>query len=151
MIVYRLTKKKYRNDLSGRGAELVGGRWNNKGIALIYTSSNRALCTAEIAAHTPFGILPENYYLLIIELPDDNIQEVKIEDVPEYWRSFPHYPTTRQIGDDFVYEGKDLALKVPAAVVQGEFNILINPRHPDIKKVKVIDEEYFGFDTRLFI
>lgn len=70
MRVYRLAKEKFRNDLSGRGAEITGGRWNNKGTALVYTSDSRALCTAEIAVRTPLGILPIDYWMIELDLPD---------------------------------------------------------------------------------
>jgi RES domain-containing protein len=42
MIVYRLAKAKYSNDLSGKGAEKTGGRWNSKGTALLYTSESQS-------------------------------------------------------------------------------------------------------------
>ena len=70
MIVYRITKAIFKNDLSGKGAEKAGARWNAKGIALLYTAGNRALALAEMAVHLPFGILPKNYYLLSIFIPD---------------------------------------------------------------------------------
>ena len=70
MIVYRLTKAKYSHDRSGKGAEKTGGRWNSKGIPVVYTSESRALCTSEIAVHTPLGILPHDYMLITIEIPD---------------------------------------------------------------------------------
>ncbi|MEA3445495.1 MAG: RES family NAD+ phosphorylase, partial [Bacteroidota bacterium] len=65
MIVYSLAKQKYCTDLSGTGAEKAGGRWNNKGIKILYTSDSRALCTAEIAVHTSFSNIPKNYYLVL--------------------------------------------------------------------------------------
>ena len=58
MIVFRLCKSMFKDDLSGRGAEIAGGRWNNRGRPMLYTAENRALCTAEIAVHTPLGIVP---------------------------------------------------------------------------------------------
>ncbi|NQU32919.1 MAG: RES family NAD+ phosphorylase [Bacteroidetes bacterium] len=70
MIVYRLTKAKYSNDLSGKGAAKTGGRWNSKGIPVVYTCESRALCTSEIAVHTPLGILPLDYMLITIEISD---------------------------------------------------------------------------------
>ena len=59
MIVYRLSKSKYSADLSGKGAEKAGGRWNSKGVAMVYTSASRALCTAEVAVHVPLGIVTD--------------------------------------------------------------------------------------------
>lgn len=152
MIVYRLSKKIFASDLSGKGAELAGGRWNSKGVAVLYTSNSRALCTTEIAVHTPLGIVPKDYMLVTIEVPDDlPVRELKDKELPADWKLFPHPNSTQLIGDAFVTEGKYAGLKVPSVTVQGEFNYVFNPRHPDFGKIKIIDTEPFGFDERLFI
>ena len=151
MIVYRLCKKKHRNDLSGREAELGGGRWNSKGMAILYTSENRALCTAEIAVHTPLGIVPSEYYLITLELPKKTIiHQVFVKDLPKNWKKFPHIPETKTIGDDFIQENKYLVLKTPSAVIQEEYNYLINQNYRDFDKVKIKNIEPFEFDLRLF-
>ncbi len=151
MIVYRLAVEKYADDLSGIGAELVGGRWNYKGTRVLYTSDSRALCTAEIAVHTPIGMVPSNYYLISIEVPDDaEFNEVELNELPSSWKNFPHSNVTQDVGEQFVLEGKYLFLKVPSAVVQGDFNFILNPKHPRFSDVKVVSKEKFSFDKRLF-
>jgi RES domain-containing protein len=152
MIVYRLSRGKFKNDLSGRGAELAGGRWNSKGIAMLYTSESIALCTVEIAVHMPLGIVPADYYLVRIQLPDDtSVKEITAEELPADWKSFPHANSTQEVGDAFVLEGEHLVLKVPSATVQGTHNYLINPRHSSFAKVAYLDAVPFEFDKRLFI
>ncbi len=151
MIVYRLSTQKYSDDLTGIGAELAGGRWNYKGTRILYTSDSRALCTAEIAVHTPMGLIPKDYYLITIEISYDlSIDTVKANDLPKNWRNFPYSGITQEIGEEFVNKRKSLILRVPSAVVQGDFNYLINPTHKDFKKVKVKSKEPFSFDERLF-
>ncbi len=152
MIVFRLCKANFANDLSGKGAEKSGGRWNSKGVALLYTSDSRALCTTEIAVHTPLGILPTNYVVMAIEIPNgSSIKELETDNLPYDWRSFPHAYSTQKIGDNFVKMANFLVLKVPSAIVQGEFNYLINPSHKDFKKIKIISVDSFNFDERLFL
>lgn len=152
MIVFRLSKSKFANDLSGKGAEKSGGRWNSKGIALVYTSESRALCTTEIAVHTPLGNLPLDYMLITIEIPEDvPIHEIVTTDIPANWKSFPHSHSTQEIGDNFVTECKYAVLKVPSVVVQGDFNFLINPAHEESSKIKILSIESFDFDERLFV
>ncbi|HZM13754.1 MAG TPA: RES family NAD+ phosphorylase [Bacteroidales bacterium] len=151
MIVYRLSKSKYSADLSGKGAEKAGGRWNSKGVAMVYTSASRALCTAEVAVHVPLGIVPADYELVTIDIPDDSVTEAHIRDLPVDWQSFPHSNSTQKFGDRFVHEGKILVLKVPSVVVQGEYNFLINPKHEEAAMVRVVNKEPFLFDKRLFI
>ncbi len=151
MIVYRLSKGNFKFDLSGKGAELAGGRWNNKGVAVLYTSASRALCAMEILVHVPASLLPTDYHMVSIAVPDDAPSgEILIENLPAQWQSLPHGNKTQQLGDLFVQNRKLLLLKVPSAVVKGDFNYLINPQHPDFEKVKVVETELFEFDSRLF-
>ena len=151
MRVFRLSKSKYAYDLSGKGAELAGGRWNSKGKAVLYTSQSRALCTAEIAVHTPLGNIPTEYELIEITLPDTiEVQEIEISSLPSDWKSIPHSHATQKLGDIFLAENKFLVLKVPSAVVQGDFNFLINPSHRSFNEVEITLTEAFDFDARLF-
>lgn len=151
MKVFRLCKAKYNGDLSGKGAELFGGRWNNKGVALLYTSDSVSLCTLEVVVHSEQGDVPRNYVLHTLEIPDDlPILEVATENLPLDWRTFPHSEAARRIGDRFVKEGKAAILKVPSAVVPNDFNYLLNPAHPDFSKIKITKTEVYEFDVRLF-
>jgi RES domain-containing protein len=152
MIVFRLSKAKFANDLSGKGAEKSGGRWNSKGTALVYASASRALCTTEIAVHTPLGNLPLDYKLIAIEIPADvRIREIATGDLPVDWKSIPPAHGTQKIGDKFMMDGIFAVLKVPSVVVQDEFNYLVNPAHPDAHKITIKSIEPFNFDERLFI
>ena len=152
MIVYRLVKSKWSDDLSGKGAELAGGRWNSKGTSMLYTSSSRALCVAEISVHLPLGIIPIDYCIISISIPDEiTIMEIHPSTLPKNWNCFPYDDATQKLGDLFIKEGKYLILKVPSAVVQGDYNLLINPRHNQINSIKIDAKELFHFDDRLFL
>jgi RES domain-containing protein len=150
MIVFRLSKSESSTNLSGKGAEKAGGRWNSKGIAMVYSSDSRALCTTEIAVHTPLGNIPVDYTLITIEIPDDSILEINPSSLPDDWKSLPPVHATQNLGDSLVVEGKFLVLKVPSAVIQGDFNFLLNPNHPDFTKMKILSVEPYTFDERLF-
>ena len=149
MIVYRLSKGKYYRDLSGKGAEMYGGRWNSKGTALLYTSESRALTFAEISMHIPLGIVPKDYFLITIQIPDAaKVLELAEADVPADWRANPHSDSTQKIGDKFAAELKYPILRVPSAVVPGDFNYLVNPAHPMMSQVTIVEVEPFEFDSR---
>jgi RES domain-containing protein len=151
MIVYRLSKKDYRNDLSGKGAWLAGGRWNSKGTALLYTGQSRALCMSEVAVHLPYGVIPEDYFLVTIDIPQGSILEIAEQSLPEDWADFPHPASTQQIGDDFVRAGEYLVLKVPSVTVPGDFNYLVNPLHDLSYQLRIVlPPVLFTFDKRLF-
>ena len=141
----------YANDLSGRGSELSGGRWNSKGMAALYTSCSRALCTIEIVVHVPAGIIPKDYEMVSIELPDDAIiKAIEPKDLPGSWNSNPINAHTQRIGDAFLSEKKALVFKVPSVIVKDEWNYIINPQHESFDKVKILNREPFAFDMRLF-
>lgn len=151
MRVFRLIRKKYGIELSGKGAALCGNRWNSKGTELIYCADSRALAMAEVAVHLSLSILPKDYVMVEIEIPSYiSIDTLSKEDLAANWSSFPHVLDTQQIGDAFVAERKNCTLKVPSAVVPGDFNFLINPHHPDFSAIRIVGQEDFPFDSRLF-
>lgn len=151
MIVYRITREKYARDLSGKGAEKIGGRWNSKGTAMLYCSNSIAHASMEVVVNLPLGNPPPGFVLITIEIPDTvKAGTLQIKDLPKHWNMYPHIEQTQKLGDKFIRDGKNLLLKVPSASVQGDFNYLINPRHKDFSKVKIKKVEPFGFDIRLF-
>ena len=151
MRVYRLTKEKYKEDLSGKGAETFGGRWNSKGTRMLYAADSRALAKLEVAVNIPLNKLPKNYYMTALEIPDNLISEydTKILKVKD-WKNNPPIKFTQTEGDNFVSSGKALAMKVPSSVVEGDHNYLLNPEHKYAGKIKIISSEKFSFDLRLF-
>ena len=151
MIVYRLSREKYKDELSGYGASLSGQRWNSKGTEVVYTAQTRALANSEVAVHIALGILPKDYHMVEIEVPDSiKILELKDAELPLGWNSLPPSPVSQFIGDNFVQEDKFAVMRVPSVVVKGEFNFVLNPRHIDFKKIKIINTEPFPFDPRYF-
>lgn len=151
MIVYRLSRKKYAHELSGKGAALMGNRWNSKGVEMIYTSESRALAMAEVAVHLTFATLPNDFVLLEILLPDNiSIRTLDHNDLSVNWNKFPHHPETQFIGDQFIRDNVFAVMKVPSAVVQGDFNYIINPYHSQFGGIKISAQLPFLFDQRLF-
>lgn len=150
MIVYRIAKTRHIRDLSGMGARLYGGRWNNKGIAIVYTSENRSLATVEYLVHVPMSLIPGDLSIASIKIPNSiKPKDVSPGDLPNNWRDYPPPPELAEIGAKWALSIDTLLLRVPSAVVENEFNILINPQHPDIKRITISKIEHFRFDTRL--
>ena len=151
MKVFRICKEKYANDLSGTGAKLVGGRWNSKGIPILYTSESRALAMAEVAVHLPYNLMPNDFVLVTIDISDNiTIKEISVKDLPKKWNGFPINSSTQNIGNKFIKNNNALVLKVPSAVVAGDFNYLINSNHKDFDKIEIVSIIPFIFDNRLF-
>jgi RES domain-containing protein len=151
MEAYRLSRERYASPLSGKGAAIKGARWNSVGVEMIYTASNRSLAMAEVAVHFTWATLPVDYMMITIFLPDDiSLLKVNIRDLPANWNTFPHPVSTQAIGDKFITDNKFCVLQIPSVVTQGDYNLLINPNHPDFAGIKIIAIENFPFDRRIF-
>jgi len=153
MRVFRVEREKYlKTTLSDIGASMAKGyRWNSLNTRLVYTSESQALATLEVSFHLDLSEdLPRDRYYVEIEIPTDlTILEVDIKDLPIDWDGKPPTLNTQTIGDDFVFQNEAAILKVPSSIVQQEFNYLINPNHPDAKKIKVISKTLMKFDQQL--
>lgn len=150
MEVFRLARQKYSKSLSGKGAAISGNRWNSKGVEMIYTAQSRALAMAEVLVHLPLHQLPSDYKMMCIEIPEVlNIKSLKYKDLPKLWNALPHHISSQRIGDDFMMQNQFIALKVPSALVYGDFNYLINPHHADFKSIKIKSVDDFPIDQRL--
>lgn len=151
MEVFRLSREKFANTLSGVGAAMKGARWNSIGVELIYTASNRSLAMAEVAVHFTLATIPSDYMMVTIYIPDDiPIQNLNIKDLPSDWNAFPHPISTQAIGDKFITNNQYCILQIPSVVTQGDYNFLINPKHADFSKIKILALEKFPFDKRIF-
>lgn len=151
MELYRLSREKFAGSLSGKGAALKGARWNSVGVELIYTAANRSLAMAEVAVHFTLGTIPPDYVMATIFVPDDvSLSQLATKDLPADWSAWPHSVSTQAIGDRFIAENKYAMLKVPSAVTQGDFNLLINPFHSDFSRIQIVQKENFPFDRRIF-
>ena len=148
MIVYRIANKKYGADLSGVGAAMFGGRWNKKGTQVLYTGESVEIALLEIVVNTPPMLVP-NLVLVTIEIPDVPVTELKIEDLASNWKNYPPPTILSEIGTEWVYSMKSLALKVPSCVVETAHNYILNPLHPSYTEVKTLSVDPFHFDPRL--
>lgn len=148
MIAYRICNPLYQNDLSGTGAKLFGGRWNSKGIPLLYLASSISLAWLEMLVHLQHGDKSTEFALLQIALPD-TAPTLQLGQLKADWQADLDY--TRFIGDEFVKTRQRLLLHVPSAVVPEEFNCLVSPLHEDFTKIAIVSTKIFRFDERLFI
>jgi len=149
MIIYRICHSLYSDDLSGTGAKLYGARWNTKGTPMLYTAEHISLAVLELLVHSQFKHFSISLDLITIQLPASfKAAEISVKKIKPGWEKDAGY--SQFIGDEFVRNKQDLVLKVPSAIIQEENNFLVNPLHPDFKKVKIIETRSFKTDERLF-
>lgn len=150
MRVFRLSREKYARKLNGQGAARSNNCLNSKGTAIVYTAESRALAMAEVLVHLSLGRLSNTFKMVEIEIPDSvSVREISEKQLGKNWSAKPPMPASQKIGDEFIQLGKACVLRVPSAVVPGDFNLLINPIHPEMKKIKIVDVNDFPFDSRL--
>jgi len=149
MLLYRIAHKKYATDASGEGARRKGGQWNPRGVSIHYTSSTAGLAILEVLVHVDPDDLPP-VQLVTYELPNALVEDFKGK-LPRDWFKVPSPPQLASAGEKWVNSGSSLALRVPATLFPNgpDMNVLINPNHPDINKLKTISIVDFGFDPRL--
>ena len=137
-------------DISGEGGLRVPGRWHPRGHWIVYLSDHPASALLEVIVHLEVnpGDLPSSFQLLTVEIADDiAFDMVGTGDLGPNWRATPS--ETQEYGVRWLSAGKTALLQVPSAIVPYTWNWLLNPRHPDIRKVRVVDVTHAAFDPRL--
>ncbi|MCA8066455.1 RES family NAD+ phosphorylase [Burkholderia sp. AU38729] len=155
MRVYRLAKERrgyYRaDDLSGNGAALAGGRWNPRGMRVVYTCAHASTALLEALVHMA-GLMPAGgYHLVALEVPDNAYNEAFVPALPDGWADLTRDPdATMKQGRQWLEAGEQLAMRVPSVVCPTDTNLLLNPLHSDMSTVKVISTTPFILGPRLF-
>ncbi len=147
--IWRIIKRCFSETaFSGEGARLFGGRWNQKGESVVYTSENRSLALLEMLVQDQ--PLHADYVLISAKLPESfSILTLPIKELPSTWRDMNARETLQKIGSYWIKEGKTCVLEIPSVVVPAESNFLLNPAHPDFSKIKISTPENLQIDPRL--
>lgn len=148
MLVFRLVRQAYAQQLDGKGAALFGGRWNSVGKPLLYTAEHRSLAVLEYRVNNPLAL--KDLVMVTLEVPGHDIQTLSTQDLNTQWQTYSPQNKCAAIGDNWLESQKTLMLSVPSAVVPQENNILINPLHSGMKEVKILDTTSFLVDHRLY-
>ncbi len=140
------------HDLSGKGAEMTGGRWNAKGAPVVYASFTQALACLETIVHLGVCGLPLNRYLVRVEVPDDVWAEAERVDLASLsigWDAAPPGKVSLDFGAAWLASRRSPALIIPSAIVPDEHNVLINPRHPASAGITAAKVRKWLYDPRL--
>lgn len=151
MRLWRICRKVHAaGAFSGEGARLYGGRWNSAGLRIVYTSPSLALAAIETFVHLEPNLRPDDLVAIQAKLPDDlPTERLQLNSLPRRWHEIRD-ESLRAFGDRWIRAGKTIALHVPSAAIRGEWNVLINPMHPDFRKLKIEKPRPFEFDLRMF-
>lgn len=151
MRFWRICRRRYAAAAaSGEGARLYGGRWNSRGVRVVYTSTSLALAAVETFVNLEPNLRPADLVSIEGEIPGAlQIGRLDLKTLPTMWHETSD-ESLRRFGDDWIRSGQSAALLVPSAAIHGEWNILLNPAHPDFFRIQFRDPEPFEFDVRMF-
>lgn len=131
---FRLFEAAHRaHAMDGEGAKRHGGRWNNPGTAIVYAAESMELARQEVL-ESPYEMKGE-LDALRLTFPLAIVRQLDFALLPPGWKEDPAPAALRQIGDDFARRGLAAVLRVPSAMIDGAFNYLLNPTHPDFRLV----------------
>jgi len=149
---YRICKTKYAPTwFDGEGAFLFGGRWNSRGVRILYTAGSLSLAALEMLVHLNNEEILLSYSFAAVEFDESLILPVeKFRALPKNWSASPPPLEIQRIGDDWARGQASVVLKVPTSVLPVEFNYLINVEHPEFSKIKLSKTQSFTFDERLY-
>lgn len=153
MQVFRICKKAHgttgEQAMSGDGGLHGSARWHTRGRRIIYTATSTPLATLEIAVNLRQPKVIPDYVAVTVDAPDDGIITLSASALPAGWDVRDSEPlVSRAIGDRWLESEVSLALQIPSVVIAGQYNVLINPRHPDFDRVTFSNPMAFPFDIR---
>jgi RES domain-containing protein len=150
MQVWRLCRTIHADGaFSGEGARRFGGRWNTRGVPMVYCSSSLALAALELFVHLDPSQAPDDLVSIAANLPEgEPARTIKPEELPPEWWADP--TATRERGDAWIRSGSSLALRVPSVPIRLEWNVLLNPLHSRIGELRIDKPQPFVFDARMF-
>ena len=149
--IWRICRECYAADaFSGEGARRFGGRWNSRGVPMIYASTSLALAVIELFVHLEPNLAPQDLVSIAAELPEGEpgLRWDSAVLPPVWWGDEPG--PMHELGDAWIRDKQNLAVFVPSVPIRLEWNVLINPLHPRIGEARVQTVEPFTFDARMF-
>ena len=146
---WRMVKEKHvATAFSGEGAAKTGGRWNSRGVGVVYASATRSLAALETLLHLNPPMMFD-YKIIRVEFDESLVGRLKLAALPSDWKAEPPPLSTRRLGDEWARALRSAILAVPSVIIPEERNYLLNPAHPDFRKIAIGPPAGFAFDPRL--
>jgi RES domain-containing protein len=152
MRIWRLCRAPHAAEaFGGEGARRFGGRWNSRGVPMVYASTSLALAAIELFVHLEPGQAPDDLVCISASLPKgEPARTLQFSDLPPAWWTDSAAAAIRHLGDAWMSGRSSLALLVPSVPIRAEWNVLVNPLHPRMKELQIDPPCPFIFDARMF-
>lgn len=152
MIAWRLVKKVFAPEaFSGEGPRIVGGRWNSRGTAVVYAAEHLSLAALEMFVGLSRVDNGETFFAYPLDI-HAKVQVLTLvpSSLPLDWRAIKHPESTKAVGDAWVRSGESAIFRVPSVLIPAEYNLILNPIHPDFHKIVIGTPEDFNFYSRMW-
>jgi RES domain-containing protein len=150
MKVWRLFPARFRETaFSGIGGLYAARRWNHVGTLMVYCATSPALAALEFFVNLEPNEAPDDLLMAEAALPGDLVDQLDTSLLPKDWRELNNL-ACRDLGSGWAANRRSVALRVPSVVVDGDWNVLLNPRHADFTKIPLADPRPFRYDQRMF-
>lgn len=116
---------------------------------MIYTAQTQSLAVLEVLIHLDSPDLLKKYLLFDVAVDEAFISELDLSRLPRNWKADPGPSRVQAIGDVWAANSSSAVLRVPSTLVPGESNFLLNPQHPDFRRLRIGKALPFQFDPRL--
>lgn len=148
---YRIVRPEFADTaFDGEGARLFGGRWNEKGTRMVYTSASPSLAAMESFVHMGIEAKSIRHIIIEIDIPDDIVKVCDKSDLPDEWNKNPAPEVCQEFGTAWADSKESVVLSIPSIVIEMERNYLINPAHPDSSQITIVQKTAFSYDERMW-
>jgi RES domain-containing protein len=150
LTAWRIVKAQHAaTAFDGEGARLYGGRWNSRGLAVVYTAASPALAALELLVHLGNSGALAAYVSIKCSFDERVVLRLDRHRLPKTWRSSPAVPELALVGDAWLKDATSAVLEVPNVIIPAESNYLLNPHHADFDAIEIGTAQRFEFDLRL--
>ena len=134
---------------TGEGPWRYGGRWTSPGVRVVYVSEHQSTAAFEVFVNRMPFTLDEKYKAFHLQWPDSLTEIFPAKKLPSNWRISPPPNETMEIGDLWIEDKRSTVLALPSAISPADTNFLLNPEHPDFKRIRIAPPVDYDFDPRL--
>ena len=140
--------------LDGLDSASDGGRWNARGVPMVYLSTSISLAVLETLVHLDESLpLPSDRWLIQVTLASSVLTAATRFDAAQLdaggckWTEGEE--VSRRWGSAWAQCRASLLALVPSTIVFEEFNVLMNPTHPHSRQFTPTRVRRFLYDSRL--
>jgi RES domain-containing protein len=135
--------------LSGEGGLHFAALWHTAGRRIVYLAESPAGAMIEVLVHLELDETdwPRAFHLLQVEYSADlSVEELRPKPAKSWKTSLA---TTRKLGDEWLQSGRSALARVPSAILPETWNVLLNPDHPESRRVRIVRTIRAEYDPRL--